>query len=322
MRWRILFGFAISVVALYLTLRDVDFEAFGQALRLMEWWRFAPATLAFLLILIVRAARWSVLMGGVPFALAFHAMNVGYMLNMMLPLRVGELGRALVIGQRSSISTSTALSSIVVERLLDLIAVVGMFAGFAFFVPMDAALSRAALVGGGLALGILSGLVVVVWRAAWVEQALRWALQRLPWLHAERWVQRYRDFVVGLRMVNSSRRWALVALSTAGVWSATWLLAYIMMGAFLPPRAEQAGLMMVAANLGGAAPSAPGGLGPVQLFAKAALVLPFGVDETRATALVFVWSLSQQLALIGLGLIGLAQVGLSFGQLRASRTAV
>jgi hypothetical protein len=92
-----------------------------------------------------------------------------------------------------------------------------------------------------------------------------------------------------------------------------------MMAAFLPPRLDQAGLMLVAANLGGAAPSAPGGLGPVQFFAKTALVLPFGLDETRATAMVFVWSLSQQLTLIVLGLIGMLRIGLSFSQLRATQ---
>lgn len=158
---------------------------------------------------------------------------------------------------------------------------------------------------------------MLLWQAGRVEYWLERLLQRAPWLHAERWLQRYRDFVDGLRAVQSARDWVWVMLSTAAVWAATWLLAFIALSAFLPPRADQAGLMVVAANLGGAAPSAPGGLGPVQLFAKAALVLPFGVDEARATALVFVWSLAQQLALIVLGLIGLARVGLSFAQLRA-----
>ncbi len=78
--------------------------------------------------------------------------------------------------------------------------------------------------------------------------------------------------------------------------------------------------MLVAANLGGAAPSAPGGLGIVQGFAKLALVLPFGLDEARATAFVFVWSLSQQLILIVLGLVGMARIGLSFNQLQGNNT--
>ncbi len=104
--------------------------------------------------------------------------------------------------------------------------------------------------------------------------------------------------------------------TTLGIWLVQVLLAYFVMAAFLPARLDQAGLVLVAANLGGAAPSAPGGLGPVQFFARTALVVPFDVDLTQATAFVFVWSLSQQLSLIGLGLFGLLRIGLSLGQLQ------
>jgi len=72
---------------------------------------------------------------------------------------------------------------------------------------------------------------------------------------------------------------------------------------------EQAGLMLVTTNLGGALPSAPGGLGIVQGFAKTSLVIPSNLPEEPAVAFVFAWSLGQQLLLIVLGLISLARVG-------------
>lgn len=318
---RFWFGLAISALALYLTLRNVDFTALVEALRTAQLWVFPPAFLVFIVGLSLRAARWSALMGGAPFLLTFQAMTIGYMLNMTLPLRAGELGRAVVIGQRAPISTATALSSIVVERLLDLFAVVLMFAGFALFIPMDASLSRAAAAGAIFAIGLVIGLAVALSQSARIERLLSVLLRRIHWLSADAWLRRYRDFTAGFGLVRTPRQWAFVLGTTVGVWGAAWLLAVVMMAAFLPARAEQAGLMMVASNLGGAAPSAPGGLGPVQLFAKVALVLPFGVDEARATALAFVWSLSQQLTLVVLGLVSMAQVGLSFGQLRLSRGA-
>lgn len=318
---RLWFGLAVSALALYLTLRNVDFAALVVALQSAQLWVFPPAFVVFMVGLSLRAARWAALMGGAPFALTFRAMTIGYMLNMTLPLRVGELGRAIVIGQRAPISTATAFSSIVVERLLDLFAVVLMFAGFALFIPMDESLSRAAIAGAVLAVGLVIGLAVALSQSARIERALSALLCRVRWLSVDAWLKRYRDFAAGFGLVRTPAQWTLVLGTTIGVWGAAWLLALIMMAAFLPARAEQAGLMMVASNLGGAAPSAPGGLGPVQLFAKVALVLPFGVDEARATALVFVWSLSQQLTLVVLGLVSMAQVGLSFGQLRLPRGA-
>jgi len=314
--WKFWLGMAISALALYFTLRDVDFSAFARAIARAEATWLIPAAACFLAALLIRAWRWATLMGEAPFETVFHAMNIGYMLNMMLPFRMGEIGRAVVIGQRTAVSTATAMSSVVVERLLDLIAVVLMFAGFAAFIPTDVALARAAALSAGLVIALVLGLGVVLWQSARVEQVAARILVRLPRIHAQRWLQRYRDFCAGFRLINSLRRFMIVLITTVSIWLVQVLLAYFVMAAFLPARLEQAGLMLVAANLGGAAPSAPGGLGPVQFFARTALVIPFDIDLTQATAFVFVWSLSQQLSLIGLGVFGLLRIGLSLGQLQ------
>jgi uncharacterized protein (TIRG00374 family) len=319
--WKFWFGIAISVVALYLTLRNVDFNAFMHALATAQAIWFAPAFVVFMIGLTIRAARWATLMGGTPFGVTFHAMNIGYMLNMILPFRVGEIGRAIVIGQRTDVSTATALSSIVVERLLDLAAVVLMFVGFAQFIPMDASLSRAAFVSAVLVVILLIGVGIVIWQSARFERVLAGVLARFPRIDAQVWLQRYRDFCAGFKLINTPQRLLIVFVTTIGIWLAQLGVAVCMMAAFLHVRLDQAGLMLVAANLGGAAPSAPGGLGPVQFFASMALVVPFNVDPTLATAFVFVWSLSQQLALIVLGVIGMLRIGLSFGQLRTAQAA-
>jgi len=319
--WKFWFGMVISAIALYLTLRDVDFGAFIQAVITAHTLWLVPAAASFMAGLAVRALRWATLMGEAPFNTTFHAMNIGYMLNMVLPFRVGEIGRAVVIGQRTDVSAATALSSIVVERLLDLAAVVLMFLVFAQFIPMDAALSRAATISAGLIAILLIGVGVVIWQSARFEGILAGLLARFPRINAQRWLQRYRDFCAGFKLINSGKRFAIVLLTTLGIWLAQLLVTYFVMAAFLPPRMDQAGLMLVAANLGGAAPSAPGGLGPVQFFARTALVVPFNIDPTQATAFVFVWSLAQQLALIVLGMIGMVRIGLSFGQLRPAKAA-
>lgn len=317
--WKFWLGIFISVIALYLTLRDVDFNAFVRAIATAQALWFLPAFAAFMAGLVVRAARWATLMGHTPLPATFHAMNIGYMLNMMLPFRVGEIGRAVVIGQRTDVSTATALSSIVVERLLDLVTVVLMFFVFAQFIPMDPALARAALISAGLIIALLIGIGIVIWQSARFERVLADLLRRFPRINAEGWLRRYRDFCAGFKLINTRRRLIMVLLTTIGIWLAQLAVTAFVMAAFLPLRLDQAGLMLFAANLGGAAPSAPGGLGPVQFFARTALVVPFNVDPTQATAFVFVWSLSQQLALIVLGVIAMARIGLSFGQLQPAK---
>ncbi|MCS7056064.1 MAG: flippase-like domain-containing protein [Thermoflexales bacterium] len=314
--WKFWLSIGVSAVALYLALRDVDFAEFIRAVTTAQAGWLIPAFVAFMIGLVVRALRWATLMGNSHLGITFHAMNIGYMLNMVLPFRVGEIGRAIVIGQRTAVSTATALSSIVVERLLDLAAVVLLFFIFAQFIPMDAALARAATISAGLVVVLIVAIGVVIWQSVRFERILSRLLAYFPRINAQRWLQRYRDFCAGFRLINSTQRFITVLITTIGIWAAQILVAYLTMAAFLPPHVDQAGLMLVAANLGGAAPSAPGGLGPVQLFARVALVVPFKLDPTRATALIFVWSLWQQLALIVLGMIGLVRIGLSLGQLR------
>ena len=66
------------------------------------WIWFIPGAAAFFAGLYFRARRWSLLMDGTPLGITWHAMLIGYMLNMSLPLRLGEVARAWVIGQHHS----------------------------------------------------------------------------------------------------------------------------------------------------------------------------------------------------------------------------
>ncbi len=59
-------------------------------------------------------------------AAVLQALLVGYAVNGALPARLGELFRADYLSRRSDFSGSTALASIVVERLLDLLAAVSL----------------------------------------------------------------------------------------------------------------------------------------------------------------------------------------------------
>jgi glycosyltransferase 2 family protein len=315
--WKVWAGFAVSAIALFFTLRNVNFTELGRAVSGARVLWFVPAVAVFSVAFAMRAWRWSLLMGRAPFWTTLHAMNIGYMMNTTLPLRLGEVGRAFVIGERTSIPMVSAFSSIVVERVLDLAMVVGLFAFFAAYVPMPPSFSRAAFAGGVLVIVMLIIGGILVWQAERTERILRPILERFT-KSAAPWLQRFRDLCSGFRAVGSTRRMLLVLVLTVLIWLGGIGCAYFTMGAFLPPVMEQAGLVLVTANLGGAVPSAPGGLGIVQGFAISALVLPFHVPEDKALAFVFVWSLSQQLLLIVFGLIGLGRIGMSFAEVRAS----
>ena len=311
-QWKFWLGLAISAVALYLTLRGIHFDEFAATLSQAQIAWLIPAFMALMVTLGIRTWRWSYLMDGTPFWTTFHALNIGYMLNSILPFRLGEIGRAYVIGERTNVRMTRSISTVVVERLLDLASVVALFAVFALFLPMPPQFSTAALAGAGVVIGLLVVAGVVIWQSNRVERILERIALRVPRLKAASLVRRFHDLMAGFQMIRSPRKLAVNLLLTAGVWLGTLLVAFFSMLAFLPARFDEVGLVVVLSNLGGALPSAPGGLGVVQFFAMQSLVIPFQVPEDVAVAYAFVWSLFQQFTLIVLGFIGLFRVGMSF----------
>ena len=318
----VVLGVVLSVAAAGYLLSRVAFSALWEALKGAEAWWFVPGAFLWLAVLALRVWRWSVIMGGTPFRPTWHATTIGYFFNSVLPLRVGEIARAYVIARTTTLPMPRALSSVVVERLLDLASVVLLFAWFAQRIPMREAFTRAATAGSVIVIvGVALGALVVVQGAA-VDRLLRPRLERR--FGAERTesiLGKLTQLREGIATIGSPRRLATSLVLTVLVWVGTILVAYVCLRAFLPGATyDEAGLTLVIATLGGALPSAPGGLGIVQSFATSALVVPFSVPESTALAFVLVWSLSQWLLLIVFGFISVGRLGLSIAEIRAGAT--
>ena len=115
-------GIGLSVVLLCLALRGTDFAHIAHSLKRTELTQVALAVLFLLLSLWLRAWRWRYLLLSLkPLSvmLLFRATLIGFMGNYLLPFRMGELMRAVSLGQTQKISKSSALGSILLERVLD-----------------------------------------------------------------------------------------------------------------------------------------------------------------------------------------------------------
>ena len=90
---------------------------------------FVAALALLLLGHVVRLARWSILMrqmGQPRLGEGFMALTLGYMINAVVPLRLGEIVRGMYYARRLDIDLPFVLASIIVERTLDLVAVWGL----------------------------------------------------------------------------------------------------------------------------------------------------------------------------------------------------
>lgn len=308
-------GAIVSLVAIAVLLWRVNLRELGNALGAASWGWLAASFGVFFVMFAVRSVRWAGLLGGTPFGITWHANVIGYMFNIILPLRLGEVARVWIIAERTDKGFSRALSGAVVERFLDLAGVLLIFAGLAQVLPMPPSFSKAAYVGSIALVVALVGLVAVVAKGELIEPLVR----RVVGKRADGLLAKLAEVRLAFRAIANAKALAVCFVLTVVVWLLTAVTMDFCMRAFFPEETTlaRAGLLLVSTNLSGAIPSAPGGAGIVQAFATSALVLPFGIAENRALACVLVLTLGQQLAIVLMGIGSMARLGTSFSEIRA-----
>jgi uncharacterized protein (TIRG00374 family) len=120
---RIISGIAISALCVFLVLQQVDVQQVIRTLWSVDLVCLLPASLLYLGQIWLRSCRWQLLLAAVqqiPLADSFHAYAIGNMANMLMPIRAGDLIRAMLVGgTERNLTRTSALASVVSERLLD-----------------------------------------------------------------------------------------------------------------------------------------------------------------------------------------------------------
>jgi glycosyltransferase 2 family protein len=299
-------GISVSVLFVYLAVRRVDLSGAVRALGDVQPGWLAAATLVYLASFPVRALRWRLILRvqkALPMRVLVPAVFVGYMANNVLPARAGEVYRAHYLGRRAGISRSGAAASIVVERTLDGLMLVGaiLFVSLAF--PREGYLGGAALATGLVFVSLAAVLLFYALETDRTRRSFERALGLLPRALRGRLAGRVGFFLDGIRGISTRRELLEAGAYTALVWAldaCAVALVVVSFGVILPPVGYVLVFALVA--LSTTLPSGPGFVGPFQY----AFVLSLGsFAVSRETALAV--SVVAQLSLLGpVTLIGLA----------------
>lgn len=316
-------GILISVISLALALAGVEWERTGEALRRADWRYLLPAGVAILAYLVARAARWRILLGsGVSLADAFSVINIGYLISNVLPFRLGDPARAVAIGLGGKVKISTALSTVVVERVFDMLTVVLLLAVTVPFVGEAGWAQRAGYLGGVLGLGAMGAMILLAVRPGWGRRVVRWILGRVPSMDQDRWLEWFDGLLEGLGALRSVPRAVGLMAWSIVIWGLTVGHYLAILAAFTDqPTVVRASFLTSTTGLGMAVPSAPGAMGVFHSVARYALQLPFGVAAETAIIVAFASHTFQYLVMCLLGVVGLIQQNLSFASLRVDATA-
>ena len=308
-----------------------------QRINLREVWVHAQHANGLLLLLTVlvatitfpvRTIRWRLILRDadgkrLPFLPLWHATTIGFMANNLLPARAGEVARAYVAAQQLPVRFSTALASIVVERVFDGLVMLGLMA-VAIAAPSFPA---HALVGGRSLSAIAAStavlfalLLAIAWFVAnrpklWLVLVERISRRILPVAVADRIVRASDGIVAGLAVLKSPGRFAGVVLWSLVLWlknAAAFAICFRAFGLDVP--VEAALLLQAIIGFGVAVPSTPGYVG---IFEAATLVTLqfYGVDSSLAVSYALTYHVTTFIPITLLGFWSLSRLHLKLREL-------
>lgn len=318
---KIVLGFAISLALLYLAVDDVQWDKVWLACLTADPWGLMAGTALFLGSWYVAAARWKMLLDPAPavsVSEAFAYISIGFLANTVLPLRMGDLVRATLLGNRKGLPVTRVVGTLAVERMMDVLALLLIVAPLALMIRFPPAVRKG--IGGMVLVALVacSGVLLMAFtpgRLHWLESIFQaWLPNRLAgWLMGA-----VQGFCNGLGVMRRGRDLLAVAgLSLLGWglagWSMwVWAMAY---GLSIP---WQAGFfVLVVINLGSAVPSSPGYVGVYHYLAILALS-PWISDKESALAFALGTHAINMIANLALGGMFLIKEGLSFHALQGS----
>ncbi|MFQ5964528.1 MAG: lysylphosphatidylglycerol synthase transmembrane domain-containing protein [Candidatus Scalinduaceae bacterium] len=120
-------GILISIICSWLFVKDIEWSGLNKAFAEANYIYVLPAILITFLSHFIRAVRWSGLIAPIKrtFLLnLFSATMIGLMVNCILPARMGEIIKPIIIGRKENIKFTTSFATVVIERILDLLCII------------------------------------------------------------------------------------------------------------------------------------------------------------------------------------------------------
>jgi uncharacterized protein (TIRG00374 family) len=286
-RKRVWLGLAISVACLAFFLARTNVSEIRDSFRGANYALAFAAVPVYFVAFWLRTMRWQALLKPiqyVPMMRLYPVSLIGLMANNIAPMRIGELVRAYLLGEREKMSKTTALGTIAVDRAFDgltLVATLGICTAIA---GGDA---RVKSLGVVTALTFFAAAAVLVALAAAPDRAraLILNISRLLPARLQTSVEGLVDsFLGGLVAIRRPSVLIQAGLFSVASWGAEATM-YIMIGkAFHLDVGLDVFLIITAApNLALSILASPGGVGPFEVTTREVLVY-FGTGSAQASA--------------------------------------
>lgn len=317
-------GIGISLALVVYLFSRVDYGRLWGALTSVNLPLLAFASALLASTLALRSWRWHYILKPlktVGFANLVTATSIGMMANMIFPARLGEIVRAVVIGQRERIDTSASFATVIVERLLDGFTILFIF-GVLLLVaplPLDRTWARAMRWGGlltlALYLGVLGFLLCLHHARNRVLHGVQWLARVLPGRWIDVLVHFLGSFSDGLQTLGGRDFLPHLIITSLILWIAFGLYNFLIVLAFDLHLPLSVGfLLLVFQAFAVMIPSSPGFVGTYHAASVACLTL-WGIAAEAALSVALVMHAGNFFITIAFGAGSLWVIGASLRDL-------
>lgn len=330
--WKTGLALAVSALCLWWVFRDEDLGEIGRRIGEADPLLLALAGLVATAGGLIRAARWRLLLAPIGTPTSFNsrwkALNIGFMVTNIALGRLGEIARPFALSRLTPVSMSAALGTVVLERVLDTIAL--LFLLVLTLLSPDFPSGATAMgwpIGYGVA-GVVglatAGIAVLGFLLLKPSLAIRVAdflARRLPPPLGKGLLNAFTEFLRGLELLRSRGPLAVALLWSVFLWvwmaSSFWVgfHAFGIEGGFVAALFTQC---VVSAFV--AIPAAPGFIGTLQAGVAIGLHEVFGVASEPTLSLAVGYHVAGYVPVTLLGLFYAWRLGLSLGSIQSEAT--
>jgi len=309
MNKKVILGILISIISIalvYFSVRGINIQDVSNALKKIQLSYVIYFILLVILMQWLRSYRWGVIlqpMEKIDQLSLFSVTCVGFLAIAGIPARIGELARPYLISKRSTIKMSSALGTILVERVLDGFSVLAIAVIVLFLTDLPPWMIKSSIIFFLLALVIFCFIVFLILRRDTALKLINKILGKLPGKFAHRIDELIHHFIDGFQVITNIKFLLYLFFLSALVWVLDVLAIYILLLAFgftLPVMASF--VVMIILIVGIAIPTAPGYIGNWHLACVLGLSI-FGLAEAEALSFAVVYHFLSMAIVVVFGVI-------------------
>lgn len=322
---KLLLSLVVTAFFTWLAFRSTNWSEQWKDLRSANYAWVIPYLLSLGAIHLLRTWRWGALLSGlekVRFRQLNEASGIGFMMLLVLPFRLGEFARPYLIAQRSGIRKSAAMTTVVLERIVDGLFVAAMLRTMLFLVSTDG--KQVAFVEAGANLmflvfgGGLTFLLFAAWKQELAVRLVRATAGRVAPRLADKAAEVVDAFVGALRQLPSPGQMVIFFATTLAYWALNGWATMVLARAFgIELSLLEAYTVLSVLVVGLMVPAAPGMMGTFQFatITGLALFIPEQMATSTGVAYANVMWLCQIAQQVIFGLILMSMSRISFGEL-------